>query len=221
MNVKRRSQEERSTETRARLCAATIALIAERGYVNTTTTDISTRAGVSRGALMHHYPSKIDLIVDAASGVWLSAIDEVRELSLALNAGDLDTDAFVDGVWNQVFRENSTMMTMDLVSAARSDKELHCRISVHLQNMFEAYDQIADTAFSKTGLPPEQRRIIVSLTTSAIRGLKVQELMHPDQQKTEAAREALKMMLKRLLESEETIGQLPGSYGDTKRAARS
>ena len=221
MTKKRRSQEERRTETCAKLREATIALIAERGYSNTTTVDISKRAGVSRGALLHHYPAKIDLIVDAAGEVWRNATAEVRHLSEALSHGELDTEAFVEGVWHRVFRRESVTMTLDLMSAARSDQELRKRIAVHLQNLFEAYDEIADQAFAGSGLSKDQRRVMVSLTTCTIRGLKLQELMHPDPAMTQAIRDALKAMLDHILSSAETSALLPEPRRTIKRAAGS
>jgi len=198
----RRSQQERSDGTCDKLRKATIALITERGYVNTTTIHISERAGVSRGALMHHYPTKIDLIADAAAEVWRGAIEEVRDLSEALSQGQLDISAFVDGIWNRVFPEETVNVTLDLMSAARSDEELHKRISVHLENLFKAYDQIADQAFANSGFSKDQQRVIVSLTTCTIRGLKLQEMMHPDPAMTKAIRDVLKVMLEQVLSSE-------------------
>ena len=201
MTKPRRSQEDRRTETCARLRDATIALISERGYVNTTTIDISKRAGVSRGALLHHYPHKIDLIVEAAAYTWSDAIAQIRDLSQALSSGELDVDSFVEGVWTRVFRASSVTMTLDLMSAARSDEQLRERISGHLQDLFEAYDEIAEQAFADSGLSKGQRRVLVSLTTCTIRGLKLQELMHPDPAMTQAIRDALKVMITNVLKT--------------------
>ena len=68
-------QEERSAETRRRLLDATVACLFERGYAGTTTTEIATRAGVSRGAQLHHFPKKDELVV--------GALEHVFELRLA------------------------------------------------------------------------------------------------------------------------------------------
>ena len=68
-------QEERSAETRRRLLDATVACLFERGYAGTTTTEIAARAGVSRGAQLHHFPKKDELVV--------SALEYVFELRLA------------------------------------------------------------------------------------------------------------------------------------------
>lgn len=58
----RRTQEERSTETRARLLKSTIDLLIEVGYARLSTNDVATRAGLSRGAQVHHFPLKADLV---------------------------------------------------------------------------------------------------------------------------------------------------------------
>lgn len=209
MEKVRKRQEERRDETSAKLRAATISLIADRGYVNTTTTEISKKAGVSRGALLHHYPAKIDLIVDAAAQVWRQAIVEVQTLSSALGRGELDIDGFVEGVWDRVFQHNSVTMTLDLMSAARSHDELRERISVHLENLFKAYDEIADQAFAGSGLSQDQRRVLVSMTTCMIRGLKLQEQMHPDPAMTQAIRDSFKIMLQQVIESGDKQSLLP------------
>ena len=71
MTVARVPQEERTRLMRARLLDATADLLVERGFGGTTTTLVCERAGVSRGALLHHFPSKNALVV--------AAIDHVME----------------------------------------------------------------------------------------------------------------------------------------------
>jgi AcrR family transcriptional regulator len=60
--ARRKTQEERSTATRDALIRAAIDLIAERGYAATTTNLVADRAGLSRGALQHHFKSRDELI---------------------------------------------------------------------------------------------------------------------------------------------------------------
>ncbi|WP_280510718.1 TetR/AcrR family transcriptional regulator, partial [Nocardia farcinica] len=61
----RRTQEQRSTEMRTRLLDATIECLVEYGYAGTTTPRIAERAGVTRGAQVHHFGSKNDLVIAA------------------------------------------------------------------------------------------------------------------------------------------------------------
>lgn len=57
----RRTQAERSAATRAALIGAARRLFAERGYEAVSTKEILERAGVSRGALYHHFEGKVGL----------------------------------------------------------------------------------------------------------------------------------------------------------------
>ena len=74
-------QEERTRAMRARLMEATVELLVERGFAGTSTTLVSERAGVSRGAQLHHFPTKNDLVVAAVAHV-----TEVRGVELAAAA---------------------------------------------------------------------------------------------------------------------------------------
>jgi AcrR family transcriptional regulator len=55
---KRRSQAERTAETRSRILAAVVQSIAELGFQRTTATAIAQRAGVTWGAVQHHFGGK-------------------------------------------------------------------------------------------------------------------------------------------------------------------
>ena len=72
-------QEERTRAMRLRLLEATVECIVERGYSGTSTTLVSERAGVSRGAQLHHFPTKIDLVVAAVEHVTQIRGAELRE----------------------------------------------------------------------------------------------------------------------------------------------
>jgi len=62
---RRQTNEARSARTRGKVLDATIDCLLELGYANTTTTLISERAGVSRGAQLHHFPTKAELVAAA------------------------------------------------------------------------------------------------------------------------------------------------------------
>ena len=61
----RRTQEQRSAETRARLLDATIDCLVRYGYAGTTTPRVAEMAGMTRGAQVHHFGSKNDLVMAA------------------------------------------------------------------------------------------------------------------------------------------------------------
>src|SRR5690554_5529128 len=80
----RRSQEERSASTRARLLDATIESLIEVGYAGTTTTAVCERAGLSRGAQVHHFPKKQDLVVSAVAHLAARQAEALRRRAAAL-----------------------------------------------------------------------------------------------------------------------------------------
>jgi AcrR family transcriptional regulator len=65
MNDNRRTQAERSAETRESLIAAARALFAEHGFADVALETIVRAAGVTRGALYHHFPDKTELFAAA------------------------------------------------------------------------------------------------------------------------------------------------------------
>ncbi|MCJ2188436.1 TetR/AcrR family transcriptional regulator [Novosphingobium beihaiensis] len=85
---KRRTQEERRTETSGRLLDAAIELLLERGYSRFRIADAAKLAGVSRGGQTHHFATKNDLIEAAIERVFQSEVDLAE--SEAGNAGTED-----------------------------------------------------------------------------------------------------------------------------------
>ena len=73
-------QEERTRAMRARLLQATVDCLVERGFSGTSTTLVSERAGVSRGAQLHHFPTKNDLVVAAVEHLTLLRGEELRAI---------------------------------------------------------------------------------------------------------------------------------------------
>src|SRR3954451_937937 len=73
----RMSQEERSRAMRRRLLEATIECLVDHGWSGTSTTLVSQRAGVSRGAQLHHFPTKNDLVLAAVEPLSLSLQQDV------------------------------------------------------------------------------------------------------------------------------------------------
>ena len=65
-----RIQEERSAQTRRRLLDATVDCLFDRGYAGTTTAEIASRAGLSKGAQLHHFPTKEHLVASALEYVF-------------------------------------------------------------------------------------------------------------------------------------------------------
>src|SRR5437660_12611592 len=89
----RRTQAERTAATRAALLAATVDTLVEAGYRHTTTQAIAKRAGTSYGALLHHYPTKADLLCAAVEHLLEARISEFRKAMADLPPDTPNVDA--------------------------------------------------------------------------------------------------------------------------------
>ena len=88
MEVNRRTQEERSTATRAALVAAARKLWAERGYAAVGTPEIATAAGVTRGAMYHQFADKAALFRAVVERVEEDLTGRLGQAVLAAGAQD-------------------------------------------------------------------------------------------------------------------------------------
>jgi len=120
----RRTQEERSASTRARLLDATIECLIDLGYARTTTTEVCERAGLSRGAQLHHFPTKADLVIEAVAHLASRRAEEMRSERDGLGLADERVEAVLDLIWSS-FSGPLFYAAMELWVAARTDPELH------------------------------------------------------------------------------------------------
>src|SRR6185436_9904932 len=81
----RRTQQERRDGTRRLLIEATVACLCDRGYGGTTTLEVERRAGVSRGARLHHFPTKAALLAGAVDHLYNQLSDHYEH---AFGGGD-------------------------------------------------------------------------------------------------------------------------------------
>ncbi|MEA2623997.1 MAG: hypothetical protein QOD06_42, partial [Candidatus Binatota bacterium] len=114
----RRTQGERSASTRSRLLDATIDSLAELGYAGTTTTVIAERAGVSRGAQLHHFPTKAELVTTAVEHLFQRRNQEFRTAMAKLPPAVDRAEAAVDLLW-AIFSGPTFYAWLELVVAGR------------------------------------------------------------------------------------------------------
>lgn len=102
VNPPRRTQAERTQATREALIAAARRLFTERGYENVGTEEIVREAGVTRGALYHHFGDKASLLeavyerVEAESTERVARVVLGSDLHSPLAAMKAGVEAFLD-----------------------------------------------------------------------------------------------------------------------------
>jgi AcrR family transcriptional regulator len=117
-------QEERTRAMRQRLLDATIECLVERGWSGTSTTLVSQRAGVSRGAQLHHFPTKDDLVLAAVEHLSEVRASELKAAAAKLPRGRRRTRAVLEMLADQ-FTSPVFIAALELWVAARTDPALH------------------------------------------------------------------------------------------------
>ena len=119
--------QERSIATRAALLDAAIDCLVERGYAATTTVEAARRAGVSRGAMLHHFPSKAELLSEAVEHLFDLRRAEFLEAFEAIHPKADRLDSALDLLWS-MFQGPAFVAWTELWVAARTDPELAAKV---------------------------------------------------------------------------------------------
>jgi AcrR family transcriptional regulator len=119
----RRTQAERSAAMRLRLLEATVECLVTYGYAGTTTHRVAELAGVTRGAQIHHFPAKEDLVVAAIEHLAQQrARVTIREVGRIRESPD-PAAAVLDFLW-EVHQGPIVVATLELWMASRTDPVL-------------------------------------------------------------------------------------------------
>ena len=119
----RRNQAERSATTRQALLDATLECLVQDGYANTTTARVAERAGVSRGAHLHHFQTRDALLAAAAEHLTLRRGEKLLEAADALPSGPDRVARGLDLLWES-YANPLYQATLDLWTHGRTDAEL-------------------------------------------------------------------------------------------------
>ncbi|WP_181577530.1 TetR/AcrR family transcriptional regulator [Mycobacteroides abscessus] len=180
---------------RGRLLDATVDCLVKYGYAGTTTTRVAQRAGVTRGALVHHFQSKSELLGESVRHL---AFRQGQEILSELIALDRDSDAdFISRCLDALWRMHQGSMftaTMELWIAARTDAELSAQM--------DQFEFIVMQQFSTLGQSVSQTddelRVIRNITLTAmdaVRGILVNSMTAPQEVRDQRWARAKAMLL--------------------------
>ena len=173
----RRTQAERTATTRAALLAATVDVLVERGYRGTTTQDVARRAGVSYGALLHHFPTKADLLCAALGHVLDTRTTEFRKAMADLPPGTATREAAIDVLWS-MFQGATFTAWLEMAVAARTDPTLAAAFE-HIAREFAetCVEQFRELFPEDAAADPELPRIAVATLFTFLDGLALARLV--------------------------------------------
>jgi AcrR family transcriptional regulator len=175
---RRRSQAQRTAEMRIRLLDATVDCLVKYGYAGTTTPRIAEMAGVTRGAQVHHFGSREDLMLAAVEHLALRRMaSAVPKFGDGVTKADDPVGALLDIAWD-LHGDEYFIPVVELWVAGRTDTALGKQVA-----RFEVSVVINLTAAVAEFLPEEIHKPMLEfiyLAMDALRGILVSSLVDTD-----------------------------------------
>jgi TetR/AcrR family transcriptional regulator, regulator of biofilm formation and stress response len=167
-----------TTERERPLMEATLRIIGRKGLDGVTHRAVATEAGLSLGAVTHHFATR-DGLVDAALRFALTReVGRLRALALSLQAKAFDAEAWIDSLVGWYTQELRTQPEIHIacyeafLAAARDDR--HRAI---VAEWFETWRQSAELALRAAGSQDPRRH--AEMFVSALIGILLQQLATP------------------------------------------
>ncbi len=178
--AERAPKQDRSRATRQRLLEAAVACLAEHGWAGSTVSVVAERAGVSRGAAQHHFPTREDLFTAA-----VEYVAEERSTALRDLFPDGPTDrhavvaALVDLYTGPLFRA-----ALHLWVAASNEAQLRPRVTELEAHVGRETHRIAVELLNADESRPGARETVQGLLDMS-RGLGLANLLTDDKARRE------------------------------------
>ena len=175
----RRTQAERSSATRQRVCEATLQVLAEVGYERLSTTLVAQKAKVSRGALTHQFPMRNDLLVAAFAhlvDIWGEGYPFGEDPAVTR----LTHLEMIDAIWENIFDDRRYIAALELMLAARLDNELGLALREVMVRWLNRRDTKAVELLGYKE-PSEEDAMFIQMTLSVLRGIAVHRTFDPDE----------------------------------------
>lgn len=173
------TRKEQRARTNQILLDATVHCLVTYGYAGTTTQRIQDEAGVSRGALLHHFGSKYELLVAAMHHIADVRLAHVAELVADLGDGPDALPRMVAAL-REAMAGPPFQAVIELWSASRTDEQLRAallpaerRLGAAVRQLFDEHAGIAD---------PQTRQVAFESLMALVRGLELTRIMRTDPQ---------------------------------------
>ena len=162
-------QAQKSAQTRARLTEATIACLVKYGYARTTTPQVAAEAGLSRGAMLHHFENGEALIKAT-----IIELHEKRLRAFRRTAGpaDHDTSNLVTAYWKQV-QKPAFIAFHELALAARTNPDLADILHPLQQEFRERFNAEAIHLFPEWQSDKQRFNLAMTLSQTVLEGMAI------------------------------------------------
>ena len=166
------AQALKSAKTRSRLIEATIRCLVKYGYANTTTPKVAEEAGLSRGAMLHHFENGRQLMQAT-----LIELHHKRLRAFRRSAGTMEHEArtLLHAYWDQLLRPNFIAF-QELAMAARTDRQLAVTLEPVRDEFRERWHELAQELFPEWAEDQHAFEVALAITQSTLEGMAINRL---------------------------------------------
>ena len=190
----RRTQQERKDATRNQLIEATIDCVFEMGYAATTIAAVADKAGVTHGAIQHHFGNRDALMLaivatlrDKLYGQAKNQIPDGMPISERISA-------ICEQYW-RVVNSRHFIAAVQIQLGASSDLEFHAHVLATMQKAERELDRRWLELFADLKSPPDQLMAARHLALATLRGLSIRKMHRTRKDGWEKERTMLHTML--------------------------
>ncbi len=164
-------QAEKSANTRTTIIEAAIQCILKYGYANTTTLRIAEEAGLSRGAMNHHFSNRLTVMQSAVTHLLEKRIKAFKRASSDLPpVGNNRVRTALMAYWKQSNNPLNIVLN-EMTSAARTDKELASILIPARRKFHKEWIKVAVVQFPEWQTDPKKFNIALHLTQNLLDGM--------------------------------------------------
>jgi len=168
--------------------AAAIEVLFSAGHAATTTVAVAKRARVSRGALLHQFPTRTSLFTAVAHHIVAEQSRYRREQIVELNAGKKRFYSAIEINW-EVQKKPAALAMLEIMLASRNDRALRESLASLIQNGDRLRREAAKLAASDLGVDDiDTVDDMLQLHVAALRGLAIHLTVGRDPEAVERVR---------------------------------
>jgi len=165
----RRTQADRTAATRSRIIAAVLESISEVGFHRTTANEVTRRAGVTWGAVQHHFGGKDGMLVAVLEASFEHFASQLEDIPTSGPSLEERAALFIDGAWAH-FSSSQYRCTFEILLDSVS-RDSASPTSSWQGQMFRSWDRIWRRIFHDSRLSGREHVVLGHYTVATLSGL--------------------------------------------------